>query len=192
MSRAASELSIRSHLDKGLIITNQLISVAHNLCIPGDSESVSEFMDDESVNLFELAVNTDIRRASMHPNNEETTKPTGRKNKVYDLIKREIDARTKRPTVSHTGLFVDKSRNAAISGGDRDLKADVKSKQRRDRLKGQADAADEGDYLTFLTQGLYEMRSGSMEVKHFNFIQYGVTTPGLVQPRVALSTCCCG
>ena len=135
-------------------------------------------MDDESVNSFELAANMDMRRASTHPNKdmrrasihpnkvkeEETMKPTGRKNKVYDMIKREIDARTRRPAVSYTGLFVDPSRNAAITGGDRDLKADVKSKQRRDRLKGQADAADEGDYLTFLTQGLYEMRSGSMEV----------------------------
>ena len=112
-------------------------------------------MDDESVNMFDLAApSTDTRRASTHPNKEaeEPTKPTSRKNKVFDLIKREIDARTKRPAVYQTGLFVDKSRNAAITGGDRDLIADVKSKQRRDRLKGQADAADEGDYLTFLTQ----------------------------------------
>ena len=142
-------------------------------------------MDDESVNMFDLAApSTDTRRASTHPNKEaeEPAKPTSRKNKVFDLIKREIDARTKRPAVYQTGLFVDKSRNAAITGGDRDLIADVKSKQRRDRLKGQADAADEGDYLTFLTQvcdppnlipginftfltqGLFEMRSGSMEV----------------------------
>ena len=112
-------------------------------------------MDDESVNMFDLgAPSTDTRRASTHPNKEveEPAKPTSRKNKVFDLIKREIDARTKRPAVYQTGLFVDKSRNAAITGGDRDLIADVKSKQRRDRLKGQADAADEGDYLTFLTQ----------------------------------------
>ena len=166
-----SKLSeISRAFDEGLKVTNQLIYLSHK--IPGESESVSDvFTDNESVNLFELAVNTDIRRASMHPNNEETSKSAARKNKVYDLIKREIDARTKKPTVgSHTGLFVDKSRNAAISGGDRDLKADVKSKQRRDRLKGQADAAEEGDYLTFLTQGLYEMRSGSMEVKLFNSI----------------------
>ena len=122
------------------------------------------------MNLFDLAAaNTETRRASVYPTTgEEATKPTSRKNKVYDLIKREIDARTKKPAVFHTGTFVDKSRNAAISGGDRDLKADVKSKQRRDRLKGQADAADEGDYLTFLTQGLFEMRSGSMEVNHLN------------------------
>ena len=79
------------------------------------------------------------RRTSVHPNsanNDESSKPSGRKNKVYDLIKREIDARAKRPSVSYTGMFVDKNRNAAITGGDRDLKADVKSKQRRDRLKG--------------------------------------------------------
>ena len=31
------------------------------------------------------------------------------------------------------GLFVDNSRNAAVNFGDRDLKADVKSKARRDR-----------------------------------------------------------
>ena len=102
-------------------------------------------MDDESsVNSFDLAATIDMRRPSMFPNqtkpsmfpnHEETSKPASRKNKVYDLIKREIDARTKKPAVAHIGLFVDKSRNAAISGGDRDLIADVKSKQRRDRLK---------------------------------------------------------
>ena len=42
------------------------------------------------------------------------------------------------------------------------------------RLKGQADAADEGDYLTFLTQGLFEMRSGSMEVKQSNISNHGL------------------
>ena len=93
-------------------------------------------MDDaSSVNSFDLAATIDMRRPSMFPNHEETSKPASRKNKVYDLIKREIDARTKKPAVAHIGLFVDKSRNAAISGGDRDLIADVKSKQRRDRLK---------------------------------------------------------
>ena len=86
-----------------------------------------------------LHPNSMNRRTSVHPNsanNDEPSKPSGRKNKVYDLIKREIDARAKRPPVSYTGMFVDKNRNAAITGGDRDLKADVKSKQRRDRLKG--------------------------------------------------------
>ena len=86
-----------------------------------------------------LHPNSMNRRTSVHPNsanNDEPSKPSGRKNKVYDLIKREIDARAKRPSVSYTGMFVDKNRNAAITGGDRDLKADVKSKQRRDRLKG--------------------------------------------------------
>ena len=86
-----------------------------------------------------LHPNSMNRRTSVHPNsanNDESSKPSGRKNKVYDLIKREIDARAKRPSVSYTGMFVDKNRNAAITGGDRDLKADVKSKQRRDRLKG--------------------------------------------------------
>ena len=102
-------------------------------------------MDDKSsVNSFDLAATIDMRRPSMFPNqtkpsmfpnHEETSKPASRKNKVYDLIKREIDARSKKPAVAHIGLFVDKSRNAAISGGDRDLIADVKSKQRRDRLK---------------------------------------------------------
>ena len=43
------------------------------------------------------------------------------------------------------------------------------------RLKGQADAADEGDYLTFLTQGLFEMRSGSMEVKQSNISNHGLS-----------------
>ena len=115
----------------------------NNPTIPGDSDS--EFMDDaSSVNSFDLAATIDMRRPSMFPNqtkpsmfpnHEETSKPASRKNKVYDLIKREIDARTKKPAVAHIGLFVDKSRNAAISGGDRDLIADVKSKQRRDRLK---------------------------------------------------------
>ena len=50
------------------------------------------------------------------------------------------------------------------------------------RLKGQADAADEGDYLTFLTQGLFEMRSGSMEVKQSN-----ISNHGLLQKKLNLN-----
>ena len=94
-----------------------------------------------------LHPNSMNRRTSVHPNNDESPKPSGRKNKVYDLIKREIDARAKRPSVSYTGMFVDKNRNAAITGGDRDLKADVKSKQRRDRLKGDGLRIDMFSYL---------------------------------------------
>ena len=71
-----------------------------------------------------------------------------RKNKVYELLKREMEIRAKRPAgkedprnqvifVSQLpcsqAMFVDKSRNAAVNHGDRDLKSDVKSKQRRDR-----------------------------------------------------------
>ena len=32
------------------------------------------------------------------------------------------------------------------------------------RMQGEADAADEQDYMIFLTQGIYELRSGSAEV----------------------------
>ena len=32
------------------------------------------------------------------------------------------------------------------------------------RLQGQEDAADEQDYMTYVTQGLFELRSGSAEV----------------------------
>lgn len=32
------------------------------------------------------------------------------------------------------------------------------------RMQGEADAGDEPDYMIFLTQGLYELRSGTPEV----------------------------
>ena len=76
-------------------------------------------------------------------------------NKVYEHIKKEIDIRNKRalgkPTVggfavsykskantlmeetNSKGLFVDASRNAAVSAGDRDLKSDVRDKKLREK-----------------------------------------------------------
>ena len=76
-------------------------------------------------------------------------------NKVYEHIKKEIDIRNKRAMGKPTGLgfqasipkfktndlmqenskglFVDASRNAAVSAGDRDLKSDVRDKKLREK-----------------------------------------------------------
>ena len=47
-----------------------------------------------------------------------------------------MDLRSKRgyiKAVGYHGLFVDKSRNAAVSCGDRDLKSDVREKKLREK-----------------------------------------------------------
>ena len=76
----------------------------------------------------------------------------GRKNKIYENIKKEIELRAKRareakaqqvrlrnvrvgPTSPHycQGTFVDKQRNAAVVLGTQDLKADVKNRRNTQR-----------------------------------------------------------
>ncbi|XP_023329597.1 uncharacterized protein LOC111702216, partial [Eurytemora carolleeae] len=67
-------------------------------------------------------------------------------------------------------MYVDKYRQAAVLTGERDVKTDVRIKKKRDRLQGQAAAADEHDYETYLAQGIFEMRSGTAEkaLHYFN------------------------
>ena len=92
---------------------------------------------------------------------EGSEKKIPKQNKVYEHIKKEIDIRAKRgvgkPVGGYQagitkirekkikimmdwandpfckGLFVDASRNAAVTGGDRDLKSDVQDKKRREK-----------------------------------------------------------
>ena len=76
-------------------------------------------------------------------------------------------------------LFIDRQRQAAVVLGERDLAGDVKAKRRRDRskqfywnlkimrsfrAKGDAEAVDATEYVTYLSQGIYEMKCGSAEV----------------------------
>ena len=65
-----------------------------------------------------------------------TEKKIHKSNKVYEHIKKELDLRSKKgyiKAIGYHGLFVDKSRNAAVSCGDRDLKSDVREKKLREK-----------------------------------------------------------
>jgi len=98
---------------------------------------------------------------------EEASKERRGKNKIFAHIQKEIETKEhNKPKINDNDMvcFVDKQRNAAVVIGNRDLKADVASKRRRERLQGQEDAADEQDYMTYVTQGLFELRSGSAEI----------------------------
>ena len=61
----------------------------------------------------------------------------GKKNKIFEHLKKEIEVRNKRvPTkedVKNQVFFVDKARNAAVVIGDKDLKAEVKQRRNKER-----------------------------------------------------------
>lgn len=107
-----------------------------------------------------------------------TEKRIHKANKVYEHIKKELDLRSKRgyiKAVGYHGLFVDKSRNAAVSCGDRDLKSDVREKKLREkyfvtlsfplwkllpllRKIGDAEAEGEVDLMIYVNQAKYELK----------------------------------
>ena len=61
----------------------------------------------------------------------------GKKNKIYEHLKKEIENKSKKVVtkedVRNQVFFVDKARNAAVVIGDKDLKAEVKSRRNRER-----------------------------------------------------------
>ena len=57
--------------------------------------------------------------------------------------------------------YVDKQRNIAISLGERDVKADVKAKNKRERPGAAVLREGESDADAFLAQGELEMKKGS-------------------------------
>ena len=66
----------------------------------------------------------------------DSAKGLSKRNKVYQHIKKEIEAREKnKPKINAAEqvFFVDKQRNAAVVIGDRDLKTDVRNKKKRER-----------------------------------------------------------
>ena len=67
----------------------------------------------------------------------EASKELIKRNKIYQHIKREIEQKEKNKpeevSIADQVYFVDKQRNAAVVIGNRDIKADVKNKKKRDK-----------------------------------------------------------